>query len=237
MSSKKTSRRITEETKAESDKLKVIWKKNNPGLTQVEFGEKYDIGSQGAVYQFLNGLVPISMKAAIGFAEGLRCQISDFSPRLAKEAESIGNAVSIDDSDNVAHVKMLAVEVSAGKGKKGTDVVEEEGELYFKRSFLGKAGVSPANAAVVHVAGSSMEPTINDGAVILINRADTTPRQGFVYAFVHGEMLHVKRFVKEGECWIARSDNPDKVGNPDIVIDGKEHCRILGRAIWVGMKL
>jgi len=230
-------RNITPETMAESARLKVLWDNRENKLSQAEFGEKYEIGNQSAVSQFLNGKVQLNLKVALSFAKGLGCQISDFSTRLAKEAESIGKAVSTDGSDNIAQVKLLAIEVSAGKGKNGTDVVEEEGELYFKRSFLGKAGVSPANAAVVHVAGSSMEPTISDGAVILLNRADTLPRQGFVYAFVYGEMLHVKRFVKEGKLWIARSDNPDKVENPDIIIDGKEHCRILGRAIWVGMKL
>jgi len=43
----------------------------------------YQIGSQSAVTSFLNGHTPLSLKAARGFAKGLNCLISDFSPRLA----------------------------------------------------------------------------------------------------------------------------------------------------------
>ena len=50
---------------------------------QATFGETHGIGGQSAVGQFLRGDAPLSLKAAKGFAEGLGCQISDFSPRLA----------------------------------------------------------------------------------------------------------------------------------------------------------
>lgn len=85
--------KITEENSQEAARLKAIWEKGNPRMSQATFGEKYNIGSPGAVYQFLKGITPLSMKAAIGFAEGLGCQISDFSPRLAREAKMIGRAV------------------------------------------------------------------------------------------------------------------------------------------------
>jgi len=50
---------------------------------QAEFGEKYGIGSQSAVSQFLKGESSLSLKAAQGFARGLGCKIEDFSQRLA----------------------------------------------------------------------------------------------------------------------------------------------------------
>lgn len=75
---------ITDEHKRESKALREIWEKAGPNRpTQAEFGETFNIGSQAAVGHFLRGTSAISLKAARGFAQGLNCQISDFSPRLA----------------------------------------------------------------------------------------------------------------------------------------------------------
>lgn len=82
--SKKPKPIITDEHLKECRALREIWDNAKPDrLTQVEFGEKFNIGSQAAVGHFLRGTSAISLKAAKGFAAGLGCRISDFSPRLA----------------------------------------------------------------------------------------------------------------------------------------------------------
>jgi hypothetical protein len=73
----------------EAKRLLALWTARPHG-TQDEFGEEYKIGNQSAVRQFLYGLTPLSLKAAAGFARGLGCTISDFSPRLAQEAAEMG---------------------------------------------------------------------------------------------------------------------------------------------------
>lgn len=82
--SKKPKPIITDEHRKECRALRGLW--DNAGddrLTQAEFGEKFNIGSQAAVGHFLRGTSAISLKAAKGFATGLGCRIADFSPRLA----------------------------------------------------------------------------------------------------------------------------------------------------------
>jgi hypothetical protein len=77
--------KITDENRRESDLLKKIWEQTgHSGLTQAEFGYRFDIGTQAAVGFFLNGKSAISLKAAKGFARGLACRIADFSARLAE---------------------------------------------------------------------------------------------------------------------------------------------------------
>lgn len=83
MASKKA--RVTEEHLAEAARLRSLWEKSNHGLSQQVFGEKFGIGNQSAVGQFLRGQTPLSMKAAVGFARGLHCNLTDISPRLALE--------------------------------------------------------------------------------------------------------------------------------------------------------
>jgi transcriptional regulator with XRE-family HTH domain len=80
---------VTEEHRAESRKLKELYESTPHGLSQAAFGATYGIGNQGAVWQFLNGKTALSMDAAKGFAKGLGVPLSDFSPRLAREAEEI----------------------------------------------------------------------------------------------------------------------------------------------------
>lgn len=106
----------------------------------------------------------------------------------------------------------------------------------FRRDFLCSVGVSAVNAALVHVAGTSMEPTIRDGAVLLLNRADGTPRRGSVYAFAwEGQML-VRRFQRVGDVWHAVADNADKSSDTRISsLQGRQ--RAWCRGIWGGAKL
>jgi len=81
---------VTSLHQEESRRLRALWDARKERLTQAEFGHIYEIGSQAAVGQFLNGHAAISLKAAKGFARGLGCEISAFSERLAKEAASLG---------------------------------------------------------------------------------------------------------------------------------------------------
>lgn len=79
--------KLTPENLEESRKLKELWDKSTHGLTQEQFGAKFEIGNQGMVWQCLNGTgAAISLKAARGFAKGLGVQIAEFSPRLATQA-------------------------------------------------------------------------------------------------------------------------------------------------------
>lgn len=222
----------------EASDLSRIWKaapKSKRG-TQEEFGEKWGIGSQSAVGQYLRGDIPLNFKAAMAFASGLECQISDFSPRLAGEIEGLArHAVEAPTDDEFADVRRLDVKVAAGHGC--VPYLEEElGALKFRRDFLRSIGVSEANAVVVTVQGASMEPTIAHGAVLLVNRANREPRANAIYVFhLQGNGLVVKRVVKSGGQWLARSDNDDREAFPDFAFD--EGATLIGRAVWMGAKL
>jgi hypothetical protein len=98
----KTSRqgKITEENEREAELLRELWeasadKRSAAGVgSQGAFGESFDIGNQGAVWQYLNAKTALSKKAAAGFARGLGCRIADFSPRLAAEIEALSESSS-----------------------------------------------------------------------------------------------------------------------------------------------
>lgn len=181
-------------------------------------------------------------KSSSFWSDLLRNHKKSFGATLAREIEDKLSLprYSLDGEEELSDflpIKMLSLEVSAGGGRYASELTEEIGELQFRRTFLRNVGVSQTNAAIIRVIGSSMEPTLHDGAVLLINRSDTEPRQGFIYAFCYGDDLLVKRFFKENGQWKAVSDNPDRVDYPDIPIDGNSSVKLLGRVIWMGIKV
>lgn len=85
---------ITDENRAESAKLKQLWeaRKHIHGMNQIEFGDRFGIGTQGAVSACLNARMAISLKAGTGFAMGLKCDIAEFSQRLAAQVNAATQA-------------------------------------------------------------------------------------------------------------------------------------------------
>jgi phage repressor protein C with HTH and peptisase S24 domain len=234
---RKKDAQLTEENLRESARLKALYESANHGLSQAAFGAMYDIGNQGAVWQCLNGKgMPISLKAAMGFARGLGVDISEFSPRLAAEASKHAEFAASASEEEFVAVKRVSVTVAAGSGSEPPHIDEVIGQLQFSRSFLRNIGVSPASARVVDVRGVSMEPDIKDGSVLLINTSNREPVNGGIFALVRpAEGLIVKKLVKLPKGgWVARSENRDF---EDIPISHGEPISIIGRAHWMGAKL
>lgn len=66
-------------------RLKQLYEARVPeGMTQKEFGQKFGIGAQSMVAQYLNGDRPLNYDAAAKFAKALRCTIYDISPEMAQ---------------------------------------------------------------------------------------------------------------------------------------------------------
>lgn len=230
--------KTTPETQEEARKLRAIWDSIKDKPSQAVFGERHNIGSQSAVALFLNGTTPLSLKAANGFAVGLGCRVADFSPRLSAEIEALTEGQTKPDDDEFAQVRRVDVKVSAGRGAL---VLEEPNRsaLTFRRSFLQEIGVNPTNAVIMSVKGHSMDPTLTDGAVILVNTAAKNVINGKIYAFRQDGALFVKRMSRTlGGGYLASSDNIDREQFPEIFIEAYDQdFEIIGRALWMGAKL
>lgn len=69
----------------DAERLRKLYEKRVPeGMSQTEFGQLFEIGTQGMVSQYLTGHRPLNIEAAAKFARGLGCTIADISPDMAR---------------------------------------------------------------------------------------------------------------------------------------------------------
>ena len=104
-------------------------------------------------------------------------------------------------------IPQLTVAGGAGPGA----LVEDERVkqfLGFRSDWLRDRGLEPDRCSVISVYGDSMEPTIHDGSVILVNRLANRRKPGSIFAVRIDHELVVKRLQKIEARWVLASDNP-----------------------------
>lgn len=132
-------------------------------------------------------------------------------------------------------VPKLAVGASAGAGA----LAEGEalaGKVGFDEAWLRKLGVEPRNVSLIRVEGDSMQPTLNDGDDIMVDKgaALKSLRDGIHVIRIDG-VLMVKRLARApGGRLSVLSDNPAYPSWPDR--DPAE-VQVVGRVVWVGRRL
>lgn len=135
-----------------------------------------------------------------------------------------------------AFVKRLEVRPSAGAGALAPS--EEPTDLIaFQRSWLGSIGVNPDRAHVLEVRGDSMEPTIRDGDMLLVDTSIRSVRDNGIYIVRHEGYVLVKRVQTglDGSITLI-SDNQaydrEKVPPADV-----DRLKIAGRVMWFGRSI
>lgn len=122
---------------------------------------------------------------------------------------------------------------SAGPGSENFQE-HPAGAVAFRNDWLAREGISAASAIVVSVNGESMQPTLHDGDMVLIDRRRTVPRDRKIYALVGPDGdARVKRLEKLPDMLLLHSDNP-KYQTEVISANDANRVRILGEVVWWG---
>lgn len=93
----------------EGQKLKEIFEREKRAnkLTRPIFAKKMNFpGGPNLIYQHMEGLRPISLEAALLYAEGLNVKIDEFSPRIAEIARRIAKLADEDKADAKTSMKI-----------------------------------------------------------------------------------------------------------------------------------
>jgi phage repressor protein C with HTH and peptisase S24 domain len=206
-------------------------------MTQAQLAEAcgWESSGQARIGNYEKDRREPSLDDLRAIAAALQASLSEL---LSDDLVTHGSNISIPfAADEFVIIKQYTASGSAGNGHMN-EHVEISGGLAFKRSWLQRRGLNAANLHVIYVQGASMEPTIADGNVVLMDESQIEPKNNkiFVIRQPDGELL-IKRLIRSlTGTWIIRSDNDDKRQYPDFELSSSEmpELTILGRIVWHG---
>ena len=124
------------------------------------------------------------------------------------------------------HIGRWDLSAAAGAGA-AFDEALRVGYESFDAEWCLRRGVQSQHCAVLDVRGDSMEPTLPDGCLILVDRSRQVRRNDSLFVVGTEDGLVVKRLVKSGHGWLLVSDNPE--WEPAV---WPESARVLGQVRW-----
>ncbi|TCM84820.1 peptidase S24-like protein [Rhodovulum steppense] len=136
-----------------------------------------------------------------------------------------------DARSNFIHLPLFDIHASAGLGMPvGPEV--QLGALALDRAFLRAQGANPDRCSVIAASGDSMEPSIPNGALLVVDHGQTEIRHGHIMVVNVGEDLLVKRIRRRLDGLVELiSDNPayppETIGRDMI-----DQLRIVGRVVY-----
>lgn len=223
------------------------------GLSQEAFAAKMDVSRQ-SIYRYESGS---------GFPDSkfleLMCSLFNVSPQwlISGDGDPIKNTNVVSESCPIRRVSwpgmpppiipetgkldpdafdlvpLAEPQLSAGAGA----FVESEGfSAYyaFRKEWLRRISGSPDSLILVKVCGDSMQPTISDSDIVLVDTARSRIRSGAIYAIGIDDTISIKRLDLLP---------PDKV---NVLSDNSRYqpytaaldqVRILGQVIWFAREL
>jgi phage repressor protein C with HTH and peptisase S24 domain len=133
------------------------------------------------------------------------------------------------DSGEWVEVPRLDLGASAGPGAvpPGEAVFDA---FRFSRRWLAEQGLESAELSAIRVEGDSMEPLLNDGDEILIDRRPLPFRDG-IHVVRVGDTLMVKRVANAGPGRVVLLSQ--NLAYPPVEVAADE-VAIIGRVVWKG---
>ena len=136
------------------------------------------------------------------------------------------------DEAEWVEVPRLDLGASAGAGRLPADEAAFD-TFRFSRRWLTEQGLERAQLSAIRVEGDSMEPLLNDGDEILVDRSPRAFRDG-IHVVRLGDTLMVKRVASAGPGRVALLSQ--NLAYPPVEVAAEE-VEIIGRVVWKGGKI
>lgn len=232
-------RDLTEEEQGEAERLAHVWaeyKAANKGATQEWLGSETGLGTQGAVGQYLRGVIPLNLDALLALSRVIGADPMFISPRLAGKIQAVmmkamPAQVAEPGDPGTIFIPRVALRLSAGITGFDTQPDRRDGGQFpLPRNWVERKGFNQAALLAIEVEGASMETSLHDGDIVIINTADKRPVEGKVFAVNYDGESVVKRMQRDAGDWWLTSDNPDQRKYHRKVCRG-DACIIIGRVV------
>lgn len=191
----------------------------------------------GSVRNVLRGRDPsVSRAMEICAALGLEFYIG---PPRPDPTGRIVDAAALD----LEMIRRFDVVASAGDGREVKDELERE-PLAFRRDWLIRQGIRPADAVLIEAQGSSMEPVIHDGDLVMVDTSRTEvpilrkgrrARRAMYWVVRDGGDLRVKDVERTDEKTFVLTSENTFAHRPEVItLDAATDFEVIGRVVWWG---
>jgi len=157
-------------------------------------------------------------------------------PSKPQVSDSDPTDMQSEDRDDFAMVPLYDVEASAGQGA----VVGEETQLCqlaFRKDWLINRGLQKDRLVTIKTKGDSMEPTLHDGDLLLVDTRIEKILDDSIYIIQDDHHLIVKRVQRAlGGALAIISDNP-RYKEQHLTPEQAESLKITGRVCWYGHEI
>lgn len=133
-------------------------------------------------------------------------------------------------ADEWVDVPRLDLGAAAGAGRVPGPEEAAFDTFRFSRRWLEEQGLARAELSAIRVEGDSMEPLLNDGDEILVDRSPRPFRDG-IHVVRLGDTLMVKRVASVGPGRVALLSQ--NFAYPPVEVAAEE-VAIIGRVVWKG---
>ncbi|MFN7308327.1 MAG: helix-turn-helix transcriptional regulator [Acetobacteraceae bacterium] len=181
------------------------------------------------------GELKLSNAASLARATGVRLEwLANGSGPM--RGEETGEVTTITAATPPGHVLLPLLEARAAAGNNGglrSDHLVDF--IAFSESFLKQTlRRSPQNLALLTASGDSMDPTIRDGDLLLVDTSARRIEGSFIYVLAIGGGLLVKRIdLRRDGSVVLKSDNP-KYAAEEVPAAETPTLEVLGQVIWQG---
>lgn len=189
-------------------------------MSQADVAEKAGI-ARATLGNYWNGKRPIPLNALRAIASAL--------------STSVDHLLGSDVAEQLDLVAIGEIDLAYGMGGTFTGDPVEVQTHHFPRAWIESiTNTPPSMLTIARGRGDSMQPTVQDGDMVMIDRAQRSIReQDAIWALTVGDIAMIKRIRVRGEIVHILSDN-DRVP-PDQA--HHEEVNVVGRVIFIGRKV
>ena len=142
-----------------------------------------------------------------------------------------GTSSQIRELPGARPIAVHRLQTAAGSGALDLDEAVKS-YAYFRHEWLSRQGLVANRCSIIGVMGESMEPTLPEGCVILLDRNRRQRRDGRIFVVRTEEGLVVKRAGKGTGGWQLVSDHPRWTDAP-----WPDDAAIIGEVKWMAREL
>lgn len=141
----------------------------------------------------------------------------------------------VDDLDRPDFVRLPIyneIQASAGPGATVPATEQADGVVAFARPFLRDLGATPDRCSIIWARGDSMQPTIPDGSILVVDCSQTDVVNGCIYVLNVDDDLLVKRVRRRLDATIEIVSDNAMYPPESLRAEQLRHLRVVGRVVY-----